>query len=53
MSEKVTSEAIYEVLKTIQDDVSYIKAQTIDHSEQLAGLRTDLATLRRVRAFAV
>jgi len=39
MTETVTNELIYEILKKIQGDVAQIKKRGGDHDEQFKGLR--------------
>jgi hypothetical protein len=39
MSETITNELIYGVLKKIQEDVAYIRRRSDDHDEQFKGLR--------------
>ncbi|PZN81844.1 MAG: hypothetical protein DM484_07475 [Candidatus Methylumidiphilus alinenensis] len=46
MSETVTNELLYSVLKKIQEDVSYIRRRADDHDEQFKGMRHMLASMQ-------
>jgi hypothetical protein len=46
MSDKVTNELMYEILKKIQDDVSHIRMRADDHSEQFKGIRHMLVAMQ-------
>ncbi len=47
MTEAVTSELIYEVLKDIRNDVSHMKEDIRDLKEGQIAIREDLQSLRR------
>lgn len=47
MSETITNELMYEVLKKIQADVAHIKDRVDDHDEQFIAMREQLHSLQR------
>jgi hypothetical protein len=46
MSQNVTNELIYDVLKQLQADVAEVKATLADHTRQFIRVREDINTLR-------
>jgi hypothetical protein len=46
MSEAVTNELMYEILKQIRDDVRHIRIRIADHDEQFKGLRHMLVAMQ-------
>jgi hypothetical protein len=46
MSENITNELIYEVLKSIRNDMTLIRNKMDDHSHQLIKIREDIHELR-------
>lgn len=46
MTEAVTSELIYEVLKQVREDVAHIRRRVEEHDEQFIRLREDIHGLR-------
>ena len=46
MPELVTNELLYEVLKSIQNDLSEVRRTLADHTRQLIGIREDINHLR-------
>jgi parvulin-like peptidyl-prolyl isomerase len=46
MTQNVTNELIYDVLKQLQADVAELKATLADHTRQFIRVREDINTLR-------
>jgi len=46
MSQNVTNELIYDVLKQLQAEVAEVKATLADHTRQFIRVREDINTLR-------
>jgi hypothetical protein len=46
MSQNVTNELIYDVLKQLQADMAEVKATLADHTRQFIRVREDINTLR-------
>jgi hypothetical protein len=46
MSEKITNELIYEILKQLQSDVSSVKRLVADQGNQIIGVREDVNAIR-------
>jgi hypothetical protein len=47
MSQNVTNELIYDLLKQLQADVAEVKATLADHARQFIRMREDINALRR------
>jgi uncharacterized protein YukE len=46
MTEDVTNELLYEILKQIRDNVTHIKRRVDDHDEHLKGIRHMLVAMQ-------
>ena len=46
MPENVTNELLYEVLKSVQEDVAHIKHRTDEHAEHLKSIRHMLIAMQ-------
>jgi hypothetical protein len=46
MTDKITNELLYGILKKIQEDVGYIRRRVDDHDEQFKGIRHMLVAMQ-------